>query len=169
SLAWALDVDLARTRLVTMASLVAMYLAAVSFRISEKELRFIVALTVIGGVLAAAMGSLSGFTVNPEARNKVSLGGRDANPNALGHSLLLPIAMAVALLTTARRRVIRLAMIVGICVLAAAIFLTVSRSSIAAVILMMCVFLYRLRVRWQIILVIAAVAILVPFMPNLFF
>src|SRR5262249_33462421 len=28
---------------------------------------------------------------------------------------------------------------------------------------------YRLRVRWQIILVIAAVAILVPFMPNLFF
>jgi O-Antigen ligase len=171
TLAWAVNEDLSRARLVTVASLVAMYLAAVTIQVSQKELATVCVLTMIAGVLASAAGVISGFEADAEreVRGSMTVGGQQSNPNAVAHSLILPLAMTVGTLFAARHLLGKVAALAGAAVIAAGIFLTMSRSSLAAVIFMACVLLYRFRVRWQVLAVFGAVAVVLPFMPDLFF
>jgi O-antigen ligase len=171
TLAWAVNEDLSRARLITAASLVAMYLAAVTFQVSQKELATVCVLTMIAGVLASAAGLISGFEADAEreVRGSMTIGGQQGSPNAIAHSLILPLAMTVGTLFAARHLLAKAAALAGAAVIAAGIFLTMSRSSLAAVIFMACVLLYRFRVRWQVLAVIGAVAVVLPFMPDLFF
>jgi O-Antigen ligase len=172
TLAWALNLELALGRMPTFANLLAMYLVAVSFRVSEKELTAVCILTMVGGALAAGAGVVFGFAADDTGRmvrHTLALGGQQANPNAVAHGLILPLGMAVAMLIAARRLVSRVIAVGGIAVIAAGIFLTMSRSSLAAVALMICLLLYRLGLRWQILAGVGTVGALVPLMPALFF
>jgi O-antigen ligase len=171
TMAWAVSADEAQKKLMSHISLVAMYFVAVSFRVTGKELRTVCVLTMLGGALAAVAGVISGFEADaPRAtRATLSLGGIEANPNGVAQSLMLPVAMATGLFLAARTAMVRIVAAVGISAIAAAIFLTMSRASLLALAIMMCVFLYRFRVRWQIIAVAGLLVILLPFMPELFF
>jgi O-antigen ligase len=171
TLAWALDSEMSLARIPTFANLVAMYLVAVSFRVSEKELTAVGVMTVIGGVLAAGIGMVLGFAENPDqvARRTLAVAGREANPNAVAHSLLLPLGIALAMFIAVRRTVIRVITVGGIAVIAAGIFLTMSRSSLVAVGLMICLLLYRLGARWQILPAVGTLSALLPMLPARFF
>ena len=171
SFAWAVDLERSQSQLVTAISLVAMYVAAISFQASETQLRRVCVLTAIGGVLAAAAIVMFGFEADAAgvARGTLSLGEREANANAAAQSLLLPLTLAVAALVSTRSALVRLAGIGGIAIIASGIFLTVSRSSLAAIALMFCLLLYRFRVRWQVLVAVGILGLLVPLMPGVFF
>jgi O-antigen ligase len=169
--AWAVNLQLAQARLTTAVSLAAMYLAAVSFRVSEKELRTVCVLTMLGGVLASTAGVVLGFEADtPHAvRGTLAVAGREANPNGVAQSLLLPLAMAAGMFLASRRMWGKVIGVAGIAAIGAGIFLTMSRASLVAVGMMMCVLLYRFRVRWQVLAIVGVFAALLPLMPDLFF
>lgn len=171
TLAWSVAPEEASARLPTIFSIVALYLAAVCFRVSERELRIVCLLAMMGGALAATAGVISGFDADTPnvGRATLSVAGQTANPNGVGQSLLLPIGAAIGLLVSSRNilgRVIALAVIGAI---GAAIFLTMSRGSLLALTIMLCVLLLRSRVRWQVVVVVGVLAGLVQFMPDMFF
>jgi O-antigen ligase len=171
TLVWAVDFTLAQARLATAVSLISLYLVAVSFRVSENELKIVCVLTMLGGVLAATAGVLLGFEAEaPRAiRGTVALAGREANPNGVAQSLLLPLSIGVAMFVSSHRAGGKAIAALGIGAIASGIFLTMSRGSLVAVAIMTCVLLYRFRLRWQIITVVGIFAAILPFMPELFF
>ena len=171
SLAWAADVDRARTPAMTAVSLLAMYLVAASYTVSEAELTTVCWLALIGGALAAAGGVVLGF--DPDSgqtgRGTLSLGESSANPNAVAQSLLLPFAIGIGMFSGSRRTWTTVVAGVGIAAIAAGIFLTMSRGSLFAVAVTICVCLYRYRARPRVLVVVAILAALLPAMPDLFF
>jgi O-antigen ligase len=171
TLAWAVNLELAQGRLVTVVSLVAMYLAAVSFRVSEEDLRTVCVLTMLGGALAATAGVILGFEADGPrvARGTLAVAGLEANPNGVAQSLMLPLAMAAGLFLGSRRISVKAIAIAGVGAIGAGIFLTMSRASLAAVIMMIGVFLYRFRVRWQVLAIPGILGAVLPLMPDLFF
>jgi O-antigen ligase len=170
TLAWSVSPEESWGRLPTVVSLVALYLAAVCFRVSERELRIVCLLAMIGGALAATAGVISGFADAPDAaRASLSVAGQTANPNGVAQILLLPVGMAVGLLLSSRNVLSRVAALAVIVAVGAAIFLTMSRGSLLAIAIMLCVLLVRSRVRWQVVVVVGVLAVLLPFMPDMFF
>jgi O-antigen ligase len=171
SLAWTVNLPLAQARLPTAASLVAMYLVAVSFRVSERELTTVYVLTVLGGAVAAAAGVVLGFEDGTEraVRGTLAIAGREANPNGVAQSLLLPLGVAVGIFFASRRVWAKAVAVAGVGAIGAGIFLTMSRASLAAMALMICILLYRFRIRWQVLAIIGILTALLPLMPDLFF
>jgi len=178
SLAWAIDTTLVTERLPTVLSLIVLYLVAASFRPTRRELYWVCALAILGGVLAAFLGywfGSEGLTASAAGRSRIALGsmvassGANANPNTLGRILLLPLALAIAGFV-ASRGVLRRAIALG-CVgfIGFGIFLSISRGAIVAVAAMLAVLLYRFRIRWQ---AVAAVVLLLGIaiaMPDAFY
>jgi O-antigen ligase len=58
---------------------------------------------------------------------------------------------------------------VGVAAIAAGIFLTMSRGSLLAIVLMLCVWLYRYRARPRSLIVVGLLLLMLPAMPDLFF
>jgi O-antigen ligase len=170
TLVWAVNLDLAEGRVPTAVSLVAMYFVAVSFRVSATELKGVCLLAMLGGALAATAGVLLGFeaTAGPAARGTLTVAGQHVNPNAVAESLILPLAMAVAIFVASRAKLSTGLAVGAIGAIGAAIFLTMSRASLLALAIMMAVFLFRLRSRLS-VLAVAVLAALLPLMPELFF
>jgi O-antigen ligase len=168
---WALQLELARAWLSTAVSLVAMYLVAVSFRASKKELIIVGVFTMLGGALAATAGVILGFEANVVAKGRgtLAVGEILANPNGVAQNLLLPLAMAWAVFLASRCLRERTFAVLCVSAITVAILLTMARGSLAAVAIMMCVFLYRLRVRWQVLAIVGILIALLPFMPELLF
>src|SRR5262245_39297330 len=61
TLAWSVSPEDSSARLPPILNVVALYLAAVCFRVSERELRIVCLLTIMGGALTATAGVISGF------------------------------------------------------------------------------------------------------------
>jgi O-antigen ligase len=171
SFVWAINLDMARSRLPTTLSLAALYFVAVSYRVSQRELQVVCLLIAIGGVLASAGGIIMSSLANTQdtVRGTLAVGGERANPNGVAQGLLLPLAIAVGIFLRSRRAIAAAASITGIVAIAAGIFLTVSRGALLALAIMTCILLYRFRARWQILLVVCILAALLPLMPDIFF
>ncbi|HJZ72627.1 MAG TPA: O-antigen ligase family protein [Vicinamibacterales bacterium] len=171
SLAWSVALESSVTRVPTALSLLSLYLVAVSFRVSERELRVVCLLAMVGGVMAATAGIILGFDADPglRARGTLRVAEQAANPNGVAQSLLLPLSVGVAAFLISRSVWQKLLAIAAVGAIGAGILLTMSRGSLVAMIVMMCVWLFRVRVRWQVLLIIGALAALLPLMPDLFF
>src|SRR5262245_15620539 len=171
TLAWSVSPEDALARLPTILSILALYLVAVCFRVSERELRTVCLLAMIGGTLAATARILSGFEMDaPDAaRAQMTVAGQTGNPNGVAASLLLPIGMAAGLLFSSRNVLGRVIALTAIAAIGAGIFLTVSRGGLLALTVMLCVLLVRSRMRWHLVVVVGVLAGLLHFMPDLFF
>jgi O-antigen ligase len=171
TLGWAIDFDLARARLPTALSLLALYLAAVSFKPSGRHLATVCVLTMLGGIVAATAGVILGFDSEAPraARGTLAAGGIEANPNIVAMGLLLPLAVALVMLMSSRRMWVKGVAVVAAGAISAGIFLTMSRAGVAAVALMLCVLMYRYRVRWQLLAVVGVLAAVLAVMPDAFF
>jgi O-antigen ligase len=170
TLTWAVDFDLAQARVQTAVSLLAMYLVAVCFDVSRRELTTVCLLTILGGVIAAAAGVIFGFEEDTQqaVRGTLAVANQTANPNSVAQSLLLPLALAIAMFLRSRRFYDAAASAIGVAAIAGGILLTMSRTSLVAVAAMICVLLYR-TTRSRIWVAVGIVGALLPAMPQLFF
>lgn len=167
SAAWAVSPEMVFQRLPMALSLFALYLVAVSFRPSRSELYRICLLIVVGGAMAAAAGYL--FGVEDAERGRLVLGDRDTNPNSLGAALIIPFALALAGAVGSRGAVQR-AMAVGLVgLIGVGIFISASRAALLALIVTILVFLYRVKLRWQILAPAVVLSALAGMMPDTFY
>ncbi|MFB3916902.1 MAG: O-antigen ligase family protein [Terriglobales bacterium] len=167
---WAINIDRAVFRLPFLALLLLLYLAGVSVRITENEVRAIAWMAIFGGVLAAAI-SLYAFSQgewwrSPVAtqvlrelsgRGTLSSGGRVTDPNTLGATLVLPLSLAVGFLMSSRTWPRRLLLIGSVVVIGASVLATMSRGTILGVTIVFLVFLWRSRASWRLLLPFALI------------
>jgi O-antigen ligase len=170
SMLWALDPDAVVARLPTAVNMIALYLVAVSFRVSNQELRVMCALAVIGGAAAGVVSWLYGAEAYaPQQRQTLAGDEAFADPNFFAASLLLPLALAIAGVIISRTLTARLAAGAAIAITGATIMLTVSRGSLVALTVMLLLLFIGVNARWQILVVIGVVAGLTLVMPEAFF
>ena len=172
SAAWAVDSDIVFGRLPTMLSLVALYLVAVSFRVSTKELSWICVMMVLGGAMAAGTGYFLGFdeeATGGAARGRLTIGQENTNPNTLAAVLVLPMALAIGGFIGLRGLLTKVAAIAAMGLMTVGLYITMSRTGIVALAVMLLVFLYRFRVRSPVVVVVAVLLSLTAAMPEAFF
>jgi O-antigen ligase len=169
SAAWALDPGLVRKGLSTALSIFLLYLVAVSFRPTRKELLGVCVLAVLGGAIAAGFGFNQEQYSTQVHRGTLRFSDeRKANPNALAAALVLPFALALGGSVRLRGVVSKAAAIMAVGVIGAGIYLTESRKALLAAVVMMLVFLYRLRQRSQALIVVMVLLGLIAAVPQAF-
>jgi O-antigen ligase len=170
SVFWATDQALSMTRLWTVLTLFAVYLVTVSFRVTQRELYWVLLLTVTGGIVAAAMSAREfAGNVTVSGRATLAVGNNLANPNDFAASLILPFALAVAGMFSGRQWPRRALMFVGAGLMGAATLLTMSRGAMLALAVTVLAFMVRARIRLRMLIVLAVVALPLLFVPSLFF
>jgi O-antigen ligase len=170
---WAVDTDEALERLPTKISVVALYLVAVCFRPSRKEFYWVCALTVLGGVLAAALAYFFGFDRLAEAQRaaqgRIALGDMQGNAAQLGRVLILPLTLAIAGFLGGRGTIPRaLALGFAACI-GLGTLISMSRTALVATAAVLLVMFYRIRARWQVVAVMVLLLVIAAFMPATFY
>ncbi len=174
TLLWATDSDASLARLETVVSLFALYLVAGSYRMSDREVRRVLMLAIVGGVAAALVviygygaGLVSNFgMVN---RGTLVIGGRQSNANEQAATLLLPFSLALSAMLSRGRSFSRLLAFGALALLTIAILLTMSRGGLIALAVLLFAYLLRLKIRRRLLVPILLVAVAIPFMPGEFF
>jgi O-antigen ligase len=170
---WALDAQTVLDRLPTAVSLLLLYLVAVSVRVSEKELVGVGTLAVLGGMVAAAyacyMYSESVLYLGATGRASLIAGERETDPNQFAASLLLPLSMVIGRFLEARRWSERLFPLCALLVIAAGLFLTMSRGSLLAVLVVVLAYMYHAGSKWQTWVTVALLGLVAVVMPDQFF
>ena len=164
STAWAMDADTALQRVPTAVSLLLVYLVAVSFRITLRELQWVAGMALLGGVAAAACLIFQGFST--AATSRLSLG--TAGPNLYAATMLLPSALALSGILLLRSRTLQIALALVICVITSSVFLSMSRGGLIALATVVLVFIIRYR-NWRLLFLVALLFIPLWVMPTLFF
>jgi len=170
---WALNPEASWQRLSTAVALLGLYFASSCFRFTRSELQTIVGFLILGG-LGAAIWTVylffHGEYADPIAmRASLMMGSRETNPNDLGMSLLLPISLSFGYFLSSRRWLAK-AVLLGVMVATTlGLLVTMSRGAFVALLATLSVYLYRRKARWQVLVPLLVVAILLSFMPSAFF
>lgn len=170
---WALDTQTVLDRMPTAVSLLFMYLVAVSLRVSEKEISNVGTFVILGGMVAAAyacyMYSEGVLYLGAAGRASLIVGERETDPNQFAASLLLPLGLVMGRFLEGRRWSEKLFPLCAMLVIAAGLFLTMSRGSVLAVLVMVLTYMYHARLRWQVWILVALLGLIVVVMPDQFF
>jgi O-antigen ligase len=174
SAAWALDPEPLFARLPTALSLVILYLVAVCFVPTRRELYWVCLLTVLGGVLAAALAYMFGLNeaaTGQAARGRLMLANTDmySNPNTLGRVLLLPLVLAVTGFVAWRGTLQRALSLGCAALLALGIFISMSRGALVSIAVALSVLVYRMRARWQVIAAMLVLLVVSAAAPAAFY
>ena len=169
SAVWALDLNVHSFALRRALSLFILYFAAVCFKPTRKELYWVCVLTVLGGVAAAAAGYLFGLDEGAQGRGRIVVGDRESNPNALGRTLLFPIALAIAGFVASRGTVRKAAAAVCVGAIGVGLFISMSRGAVVAMVVAIAVLLYRTRARKEILGATLVLLALTAAMPDRFY
>lgn len=177
---WALDPKPVISHLTTVGSLLLLYTAAVSIRITRKELLTLVVFAALGGAAAATYSAygyyFEGMTYHAQLegansmRASVASGELETDPNYFAASLLLPMSLCAGAFLGLSSKPYRYLALAGLLALLFSIFLTMSRGSLVAVAAMGFVYLRRFRVKkWRILIPLALTSVFLLAMPELFF
>lgn len=169
TLLWAFQPKAALDRLPTAVACFLFYLAAVSFRLTRKELSAVLLLTILGGIVAAVYGFMDFIHAGGVERATLVLRERAANPNTFAASLLLSLSLALSRFIVARRWLEKLAMMAGVGIIALGIMLSMSRGILIGAAALILVYVYRLGLRKRIVLALLLFLLLLSLMPALFF
>jgi exopolysaccharide production protein ExoQ len=156
---WAIDQSAAFAILPTYVGLFLLYAVLAMTPISIQQFRWMLALTAVGGLCAAAYG-IRMFYQNPafahESANMMRLivqsGDSQIDPNHFADALLFPIAIVTMWALRSRNPIVKLACVGGVIVLVTAILLAGSREGLIGVLLIMAYYVWRSRYRLQVIL-----------------
>lgn len=171
TLGWALTPQLAWQKLPTALSILLLYLVTTSFAITQKELRGVTFLAVLGGCVTggiAAFEFYSGKLFLQTERSSLMFGERGTDPNHFGASLLLPLSLAIGAATFGKGAV-RAAATLAVAIIGLAILLTMSRGALVAALVIVAVYIFRLGVDRRVVWAIGIVTALIFFMPHEFF
>ncbi|MCU1307543.1 MAG: glycosyltransferase [Acidobacteriaceae bacterium] len=166
---WALEPETALGRLPTVFASFLLYVAAVCFRMTRKELSGVLLLAMLGGIIAAGYASLNFMRAGGGERATLVLGERTTNPNQFAAIMLLPLSLALGRFISSRGWVNRIAMMASVAVIAFAILLSMSRGSLIAVGALIVVYVYRIGVHRRMVLAVSVLILLLFAMPDLFF
>lgn len=178
STAWAVDPAISVKRLPSIVTLLALYLVTVSFRIKPRELSRVLMLAVAGGVVAAVLLIYQAASAGAqptaahyvaEGRAALVLGEWESNPNDFGASLVLPFSLAFAGVLSRGSAAKQRVLLVTMTVIAAAIFLTMSRGALIALAIAAVVLLYWVGLRKRVLITLVMVVLPLLFVPNLFY
>ena len=170
---WALNAGIVLVGLQTSVALFLLYLVAVSFRVSEKELSHIGTFAIVGGMVAAAYTdyiysqgvSLYGVT----GRASLISGERETDPNQFATSLLLPLGLVLGRFLTARGWLEKLLLLCATLVMGICLYLTMSRGSLVGLVIMVLNYLYHTRANWRAWIPAAVLGLVVIMLPEQFF
>jgi O-antigen ligase len=171
---WAIDPDLSVGRFPTAWALLALYVVAVSFRVTRKELFWLSMLAILGGCVAAMVAANQFYSgemfrqgiVN--TRGSLLLGDRQTDPNYFAASLLLPISLAFGAFFSLRGKILKALMLAAAGVMSFEIFLTMSRGSLVALAVMGLWYMYRLKLNWRVLAILSALLFITVFLPHAF-
>lgn len=172
TVAWAVDPLLVAQRLPTVAAFLLLYVTATSLRFTTKELRWVCAMNVLGGSVAAAYAAYLFYhgrvfaSIDPRAT--VLFGERQMDPNFFAATLLLPISLAIGgvLSFEGWKRVLALC---ATAILGFGIFLSMSRGALLSLTVILVVFLFRSGKGWRLFVPLVALLPLTLLMPQTFF
>lgn len=174
--AWAIEPEASIDVLPTVAATLGLYLVASCFRYTKAELRHILFLTMLGGCSAGMWTAYLFFTgtfyqeaATSTMRGSLVAGGRLYNPDLLGISLLLPIALALTDFLSHTGKIRKALLLLAITGSSLGLLVTMSRGAVVALIVTLSVCLYRIRPGRRVMLPLATFAILIAIMPPLFF
>ena len=164
-------------KLPTAIALVLLYLVGVSWRVADNEFSILTVLIIAGGCAAACYVAYEfaigiSFIAQYGATGRATMvgGGQETNPNALGTDLLLPFSLAVAWFVSARRWWSTGFGLGAVAIIAYGVFLTMSRSSLLAIALILTIYLVRLGLNRRVLALVALLYCLVAVaMPGSFF
>jgi O-antigen ligase len=170
SFLWALDRDVAIDRIATAIGLFGLYAVVASFHMTQQELQRLLWLTVAGGAVVAVVVVREFTTVfGLQGRANLVLGDQTANPNDLAGSLLLPFALALAGALSGRRLVARTGLFAVLALLILAILLTMSRSGMISMTVVLFSYLLRTGRKKLIPVCLIGLAGFIVLMPKLFY
>jgi O-antigen ligase len=167
---WAVDPVVAWSYIPTIATLLLLYVVAVSFSVTPRERSALNWMTMLGGVVAAACAIYSfEHGVQWGGRASLVINGKETNPNIMAASFILPMALALQGLSVAqswwRRTVMGGSFILtGYCQ-----FLAMSRGALLAAAVMILVLLYRNHLDRRIVAVVVILAFALLVAPKLLF
>ena len=167
---WALEEDALLMHVPTILGLLALYVVASSFEITERELDRLSLLTVAGG-LAASLFSIRDFVTGVwtvEARSSLILGTQQADPNVFAAALMVPLALTIAEGLSRKGILRRAAMFAIFLVIVLAILLTMSRGAVLGLLAMSAVYAWRLQLKRWVLVFVGIAASLVWLLPALF-
>ena len=175
STVWALDLKMAFDFLPTAAGLLTIYFVAASLRITHREFSWIVACTILGGLVAALLAIYSyrngiSYHGSVTMRSSLIFGDREADPNDFANNLLLPLSLAVGAFLTIRRKLTKIVLLAVAATMLISIVFTMSRGGLLSVFAMAVVYAYRFRLKmWARMLIPTTVAaIMLVAAPSLF-
>jgi len=169
--AWAADSRTALERVPTAFALLLLYLAAVSVRISRRELLGIAVLTVAGGSVAAAYTAILYHHGVSWAGGRASLvaQGHLTDPNVLAASQLLPFSLTLSGLFNARSSHQRVLHLVAFGLITYGLLLEMSRGALIAAGVSALVLIWRYRPPLRVLGWLSPVAILAITVPSTFY
>jgi putative inorganic carbon (hco3(-)) transporter len=164
---WAMDPKVSLERLPSLAALGALYLIAVSMRISEREFAWVTRLIVLGGCIASAVSMYQyAHGINVSDRASIVLGSVVTNPNDLAITMLLPLSLAIGLVLS-NRGITRVLSVVAAMLLLACLILTMSRGGFVALGVLTAVHIYRKGFDWRLLAVVGLTVVAILFAPAL--
>ncbi len=169
---WALEPQYAFHQVATNIALVSLYVLGVSWRVTKRQLDVLTRLTIAGGCVASLVVIylfLNGVTYRSNHRASLLMAGQETNPDGLAAALLLPLSLSVAGFIAASGRLRKIALINIIAVIGSAIFLTMSRTALVAVSVVLLLFLIRLGLNRRILAIASALLLILTAMPANFF
>ncbi len=170
STVWAIDPATSLIWLPTVATLFALYIVAVSLRVTRQELSRIAFLAVAGGAVVAALVIFQYLNhVSFQGRASLVVGTHQSGPNALPYSLLLPFSLAVGGVLSEESLLKRTALLVALALMTISMFLAMSRGALIALLASVLVCLFKVGVQRRILIPILILAIPLFFLPNLFY
>ena len=167
---WAIEPEKALARIPTAVGLWLLYMVIVSVRISTIEISRVALLTILGGC-GASLYSVYMFMQTGGVSGRVSLaeGSGQADPNFFGLTLLLPLSVACGEALSSRTLLRRLFFFIATGLISVAVCLTMSRGMLAAVGVIIIVFLVRYRLNLRVLIPAAVTGMALLFMPREFF
>jgi O-antigen ligase len=176
SIAWALQPQAAIKQLPTTIALLMLYIVGVAWRPADNELPVLTRVIIAGGCFAAcyvsyqfANGISYAAQYGVTGRATMVAGGAETNPNSIGSALLLPFSLAVAWFVSARDWLNTGLGLAATGLIAYAVFLTMSRSSLLAIVIVLGIYLYRLGFNRRVLTIVSGLLLLVFTMPEEFF
>jgi O-antigen ligase len=147
------------------------YLAASTFRMSEKEFDWIVSATILAGGAAAILSIYEFYNgmiiASHQVRATLVAGDVEANPNRFAIRLLLPLSFTIARIVSARQWWSRLVALVFMAILSWALILTMSRGTLLAAVVIILIFVLRAKLlRRRFVLVALTAVVLAAAMPE---
>lgn len=173
SILWALDAKLTLDRYFTAGSLFALYYVVSAYKANKTDLNIFKLCIVLGG-LAAAMFVIADFSKNglmdPDVyRPTLGYGKREANPNQLAFSLILPVAVCLEMVLINRDKVVKILLGGALALIVFGIIATGSRGGLlgASMVFLVNIFSRKKKMSVSMVLLLIATGI-APFLPAFF-